>query len=116
MIVLEQGWNFICLVYGLVVVIRWTQSNDSTDGRRRLLVRQGTKKTKVCWPVCAWPVWDKRRTSHTTLLHGLQQGLDGFCQVMVWYLLAGLQGQAAKFQCLAHKQTEANTAVKLWGE
>lgn len=40
------------------------------------------------------------------ILHQLQQALDGFCQVMVWYQLAGLQGCAAKSQCLAHKHKQ----------
>lgn len=41
--------------------------------------------------------------------HQLQQALDGFCQVMVWYQLAGLQGRAAKSQCLAHKHKRKQT-------
>lgn len=41
-------------------------------------------------------------------LHQLQQGLDGLCQVMVWYQLAGLQGCAAKSLCLAHRNKHSN--------
>ncbi len=42
-------------------------------------------------------------------LHQLQQALDGLCQVMVWYQLAGLQGRAAKSHCLAHKHKRKQT-------
>lgn len=42
-------------------------------------------------------------------LRQLQQALDGLCQVMVWYQLAGLQGRAAKSHCLAHKHKRKQT-------
>lgn len=42
-------------------------------------------------------------------LHQLQQAPDGLCQVTVWYQLAGLQGRAAKSQCLAHKHKRKQT-------
>lgn len=42
-------------------------------------------------------------------LHQLQQALDGLCQVMIWYQLAGLQGLAAKSQCLANKHKRKQT-------
>lgn len=42
-------------------------------------------------------------------VHQLQQALDGFRQVVVWYQLASLQGSAAKSQCLAHKRRRKQT-------
>lgn len=56
---------------------------------------RGLVETRIC--VCPWT------------LHQLQQALDGFCQVMVWYQLAGLQGCAAKSQCLAQKHKRKQT-------
>ena len=58
--------------------------------------------------------WQARTWTRFCLqtLHQLQQALDGLCQVMVWYQLAGLQGHAAKSQGLAHKhKRKQNTAA-----